>query len=98
MVYVDYSFKLESINPKALRVGKRHGHKWCHMWADDVEELKKFALSIGIKQEWLQNKRGFPHFDIVPTKRLRAIANGAQEMPLKEWIKKDIYNKQFHCS
>jgi len=89
MVYVDYLFQFESIDPEALRVGKRHGHKWCHMWADSLDELIKFALSIGMKREWLQNEFGkFPHFDLVPTRRIRALKKGAQELSLKEWFRK----------
>jgi hypothetical protein len=91
MVYVDYSIHLESSNPKAFRVGERHNHEWCHLWADSFEELMDFAQAIGMKREWLQKNSRVPHFDLIPTKRVMAIAKGAQEMSLKEWLKKQ------HC-
>lgn len=87
MVYVDQLFSQASSNRQAYAVGKRHGHKWCHLWADSVDELIKFALALGLKRNWLQNESGrFPHFDLVPTYRQRAIANGAVEMSLRDWI------------
>ena len=88
MVYVDAIFHKPSANQQAFAVGKRHNHNWCHMWADSVEELVEFALTIGLKRAWLQNKKGrFPHFDLVPTYRRRAIANGAIETSLYNWYK-----------
>ena len=88
MVYVDKSFQMASSDPQAFKVGKKHGHIWCHMWADSVEELIDFALSLGMKREWLQKSEKFPHFDLVPTRRARAIAKGAVEMSIKEWLRK----------
>jgi len=86
MVYVDQLFRQASSNAQAYVVGKRHSHKWCHLWADSVDELIKFALALGLKRGWLQNESGrFPHFDLVPTYRQRAIANGAVEMAFRDW-------------
>lgn len=84
-VYVDPLFTAISRNAQAYRVGARHGHRWSHMWSDDVEALHKIARKIGMKREWFQNKPGFPHYDLTPTKRARAIAAGAIERSLTDW-------------
>lgn len=91
MVYVDKLFTQASSKASAFAVGKRHGHKWCHLWADTVDELVKFALALGLKRAWLQNESGrMPHFDLVPSYRQRAIANGAVEIDLKEFFKRKM--------
>lgn len=76
---------MSKINKQAYSVGERHGHKWCHLWADNIDELVEFALSIGLKRDWLQNSSRFPHFDIVPSYRQKAIKNGAIEISFKDW-------------
>jgi len=86
MTYVDELFKAASRNRAAFVVGSRWGHLWCHLWADDVEELIEFGESIGMRRSWLQNEHGnFPHFDLVPSKRRRAIQQGAIETTVAEW-------------
>lgn len=93
MVYVDELFQMESKNRSGYIVGKRHNHRWCHLYADSLDELISFANKIGLKRSWLQNESGrFPHFDIVPTYRQKAISNGAIELSLKTYIKMK-YNK-----
>ena len=49
----------------------------CHLFADTVEELKTFARSMFLRDEWIQEKTAFVHYDL--TKKMRAIAlnNGA---------------------
>jgi hypothetical protein len=64
----------------------RWGTNWCHMWCDgDVEDLHKFAIGLGLKIEYFQNKR-LPHYDLIPSKRILAIKKGAKEMSLRDWI------------
>ena len=86
-VYVDepFSWPLEEIPKKA----QRHGYRWCHLWTDpgNEEALHRLARIIGLKPQWFQNRPGFPHYDIVPAKRLRAIAAGAIEKSLMDWVK-----------
>jgi hypothetical protein len=90
VVYVDKLFVWPSKEKQAHRVGARHGHQWCHLWADDLDELLKFADSIGLKREWLQQKPNGrnAHFDLVPSKRTQALEAGASEMSFGEWYKK----------
>lgn len=73
---------------------KRFGKKWCHLWTDgNIEELHTFAKEIGLKKSWFQNKKRFPHYDIVPSKRKLALENGAIYMNLREWYKLQYKNK-----
>lgn len=51
----------------------------CHLYADTLEELHAMAHAIGMKREWFQNRAGFPHYDLVPAKRIRAVELGAIE-------------------
>jgi hypothetical protein len=83
-VYVDklrtYSDEWYS-NHQAARNGKRHGHQWCHMWGDTEDELHKLARRIGLRKEWAHRRRdGSVHYDLVPTKRQKAIDMGAVEV------------------
>lgn len=63
---------------RAEQVGARHGHRWCHLFADaaDCPELHAFARKIGMRRDWFQGD----HYDLVPTKRSRAVQLGAVEV------------------
>lgn len=87
--YVDPLFHLPSLDPQAYRVGIRHRHLWSHLWCDpgDEELLHAIALRIGMRRAWFQNKPSFPHYDLVPPKRILAISYGAIEKPLHDWLR-----------
>lgn len=77
-VYVDDLVPNVSTDPRARRVGARHGHEWCHLWADTREELLAFAKRLGMRPAWIQSsRRGLIHFDLVPPRRAAAIRLGA---------------------
>lgn len=63
------------------------GIKWCHLFANTLEELHKAATRIGLKREWFQS-HPYPHYDLVTSKRMLAIQNGALETTTKEWLRK----------
>ena len=94
MVYVDQLFEMDPMlyagrNPLA-RQAASHGKQWCHLWAPssgDINELHLIARKIGLKRAWFQDRPGFPHYDLVPTKREKALSAGAVAMDLKEWIR-----------
>lgn len=86
-VYVDKPFILQSREAQAFRVGQRHGHRWCHMWADTLEELHAMAARIGMRRAWFQDKGRFPHYDLVPTRRAHALRLGAVEKDLRDWLR-----------
>lgn len=60
----------------------------CHMFADNTDELHEMAERIGMKRNWFQDKRNFPHYDLVPSKRKLAVANGAVEVSLREMVER----------
>jgi hypothetical protein len=55
------------------------GLKWCHLLADDTDELHRFAARLGIKRGSFQcpPKATAPHYDLTGYERVRAIAMGA---------------------
>ncbi|HEY5817298.1 MAG TPA: DUF4031 domain-containing protein [Mesorhizobium sp.] len=66
-VYVD-----EAIWPMA-------GRRWCHLLADDIEELHRFAAQLGVKRSSYQGppRTTKPHYDITAFERDRALRLGA---------------------
>lgn len=81
MIIVD---KIRYYGQKPEPGGERYfgnGKPSCHMSCDgDLEELHRFAQSIGLRREWFQNHRSLPHYDLTPNKRAQALRAGAVEM------------------
>lgn len=55
----------------------------CHLIADTEAELHTFAASIGMQRSWFQNDN-LPHYDLVASKRKRAVELGAIEIDRKQ--------------
>lgn len=54
------------------------GKLWCHMFADTLKELHVFATQkLGMKREWFQNHPSLPHYDVIETRRKKALKEGA---------------------
>jgi hypothetical protein len=55
------------------------GRKWCHLLADDIDELHRFAAALGLHRVSYQGppKTSAPHYDLTSYERRRAIALGA---------------------
>jgi hypothetical protein len=55
------------------------GRKWCHLLADDIDELHRFAATLGLHRISYQGppKTPSPHYDLTSFERRRAIAYGA---------------------
>lgn len=70
---------------QAERVGAKHGHMWCHLFADEKapDELHVLAKSIGMRREWFQGD----HYDLVPPRRAAAVRAGAVEVSDEEAVK-----------
>ena len=58
----------------------------CHMAADTLEELHAMAAALGMPQRWFQNHPRHPHYDLVKSKRDRAIALGATPISSRELV------------
>jgi hypothetical protein len=55
----------------------------CHLIGDTDEELKFFALRLGMRMEWLQ-VRPIPHFDLTEDRRELAIRIGAVQISYRQ--------------
>lgn len=55
------------------------GRRWCHLLADDTDELHRFAAILGIKPISYQGppKTATPHYDITAYERRLALRAGA---------------------
>jgi hypothetical protein len=86
-VFVDALREERSRTEPARTAGERWGHLWCHLWSDDPEALHRMAEAVGMRREWFQDRIGFPHYDLSPTGRARALELGALERSLKDWLR-----------
>jgi hypothetical protein len=55
----------------------RAGRKWCHLLADDTDELHRFAALLGINRLSFQSEAATPHYDLTAFERAKALARGA---------------------
>ncbi len=57
----------------------RHGRRWCHLLADDTDELHRFAADLGLHRSSYQGppKTAVPHYDLTAWERSKAIRYGA---------------------
>ncbi|MEZ5792886.1 MAG: DUF4031 domain-containing protein [Nitratireductor sp.] len=64
------------------------GRKWCHLMADDVAELHRFAYRLGLQLSSYQGppKTSAPHYDITGFERNRAVRMGAVAVGRKEIV------------
>ena len=53
------------------------GYKWCHMLADNLQELHNFAELIEVDKRLFHKNASYPHYDITTQMRDVAIKNGA---------------------
>ena len=78
-VYVDDMYKYP--------LGKFGRMKMSHMVADTIEELYGMADKIGVQRKWVQKLelgKGWVHFDVSMSARVKAIEFGAVELTLRE--------------
>ena len=80
-----------------LDYGWKYGPS-CHLLADTEEELHAMAYKIGMKRSWFQvgGKAEMPHYDLVASRRKRAVDFGAVEIDRKRLCEMlaDHRNKQ----
>jgi hypothetical protein len=61
--------------------------KWSHMVADTTSELHVMADALGLKRSWFQSPSAHGwhwHYDLVASKRKRALALGALPISVRE--------------
>lgn len=65
------------------------GGRFSHLISDEsVEELLAFARGIGLSMRWFQHQgvSSFPHFDVSPRYRAKAIAAGANSCDKRGFV------------
>ena len=59
----------------------------CHLAADTLDELHEFAARLGMRRGWFQSGNGrHPHYDLVKSRRDRAVALGALEVSGRDLV------------
>ena len=61
----------------------------CHLAADSVSELHRFAATIGLSHSWFQLKGGIrchPHYDLTVRKRAKALSAGAEQITSRAMV------------
>ncbi|MCW5693203.1 MAG: DUF4031 domain-containing protein [Pseudolabrys sp.] len=60
-------------------IWRRWNRKWCHLLADDLDELHRFARELGLHRSSYQGppKTTKPHYDLTAVERERALRYGA---------------------
>jgi len=70
----------------------------CHLFSDNIQELIATAEALKLKQNWLHKSRLLiPHFDLVESKRKRALKLGAVELVKENYLKVMIKLKRIYC-
>jgi len=64
----------------------RYTARWSHLFTDDqdLDELHRFAASIGLRRRWFQDKPSGAHYDVTDRLRQRAINAGAQPVSWRD--------------
>lgn len=83
-IYVD---TLQRTLPHDCAGGRWRWKNYCHLFGGDLKQLHQFALTLGLKLEYFQNLKDFPHYDLTKTMRLRALRAGAVETSLADWLR-----------
>lgn len=60
----------------------------CHLLADSVSELHKFAELLGMKRSWFQPEAVLPHYDLTGSMRAKAVRLGAKELYREDLVKR----------
>lgn len=68
-------------------IWERHDRLWCHLLADDEDELHAFAAALGCERRRFQTRPRRPwidHYDIDEERRAKALRAGAIELTRAE--------------
>lgn len=85
-IYVDTvsTYDLQHIDERA----RQYGTRWAHLWGDELPALHEFARDLNLHSAWFQDRARFPHYDVVPSVRLRALRAGAEALSIQAWLTK----------
>jgi acyl transferase domain-containing protein len=62
----------------------------CHLIADTPQELHEMAARLGMHRSWYQDRptASFPHYDLVPSRRVHAVRLGAVEVTGRQLVER----------
>lgn len=61
---------------------------WCHLVTDgELDELHAFAARLGVLRERFQGHTKYPHYDLPPAYRERALSLGAVPVDSRELVR-----------
>ena len=68
----------------------------CHLFHEhhDLVALDPFAVSLGMKTSWRHDAPGFPHYDLHPTHRVKAVAAGAVEVDRRHPVMAAMFQRR----
>ena len=55
----------------------------------DIDELHAFAAKLGLRRGWFQPHHILPHYDLTPARRVKAVALGATEVSMREYLRRN---------
>lgn len=89
----------DTLQPRQPNKNWRWSHS-AHLFADTAGELHRFASRVGLKKVWFQDEGYFPHYDLTPNMRAKAVGLGAvpltRESAVLKW-KEIIRRNQTTC-
>lgn len=94
-VYVDQLFSTQPYHQSANK--RWNWSQACHMTADTEQELHDMATRLGLKRAWFQNHHPNPalwHYDLVASKRAKALAFGAIEITPQQFLERIARGKE----
>ena len=62
------------------------GRLWCHLVADDLEELHHFAQRLSLPRSWFHRRASLPHYDVTTCARVQALRAGALPVTSREIV------------
>jgi Protein of unknown function (DUF4031) len=78
MIYVD---DLKRTMPDRGQEGRFKFQSYCHLFADDLENLHAFAELIGLKRSYFKDIASHPHYILTERMRRKARELGALYVP-----------------
>lgn len=65
----------------------KRGCAWFHLMADSIQELHRFAASIGLSARAFHRGARHPHYDVNAIQRWRALQHGATAISARDAVR-----------